>query len=212
MRINTLVSKYSMNDVEHLIELASKYTDEINFFTIVFTGRGTNLEKDDSVTEQEHLIMSKKIEELKKKYPKLNILHFSQVSRETSIREDLNSKYGLKICSPSGATTINIMSDGGIWCGGYTPYIDSSLKLGNIKDDQLFNVWQNNNVLEKIRDESGKLIIFCCKCVEYIKGKCQGSKYETELQRLVHPETKNPWCIHGDGPSLLNIIKNDRSI
>ena len=210
LRFNTLVSKYSMNDVEAMIDLAAKYTDEINFFTIIFIGRGKDLESECSVTEKEHFVMSRKIEKLKPKYPNLNILHFSKVSKETSIRDDLNLKYGLKVCSPSGATTLNIMSDGGIWCGGYVPYIDSSVCLGNIKDKKLYDVWQKSELLEKTRDDAGRLILFCNKCKEYKNKKCQGSKYETELERLLYPETKNPWCIYGNGPSLLTIsLKNE---
>lgn len=205
LRFNTLVSKYSMNDVEYMVDLASKYTDEINFFTIVFIGRGKDHEGTDSVNKEEHSIMSEKINKLKPLYPNLNILHFSQVTKETSIREDLHSEYGLKMCSPSGATTLNVMSDGGIWCGGYVPYIDPTMCLGNIKTDNIFNVWQNNPILEKIRNDTGRLIEFCNSCEEYKNKRCQGSKYETELQRLLYPNTKNPWCIYGNGPSLLKL-------
>lgn len=205
LRFNTLVSKYSINDAPSIIELASKYTDEINFFTIVFIGRGKNLENECSVTEQEHLEMSETIEKLKTLYPKLNILHFSKVSKETAIRDDISRQYGLKTCSPSGATTLNIMSDGSVWCGGYVAYIDKKMCLGNIKDNDVFDIWQNSKILEKIRDDSGRLIYFCNECDEFKKNRCQGSKYETELERLLRPKTKNPWYIYGDGPSLLSV-------
>lgn len=208
LRINVLVNKYSMNDVEFMLDLASKYANEINFFTIIFIGRGAHLESTDAVTVEDHLRMSQKIRELKPKYPNLNILHFAEVSRKTSVNEETNQKFGLKIGPPSGTTTFNITSDGGYYCGGYTPYIDPDSCLGNIKTDNLFDVWQKNPLLEKRRDEGKKLILFCNKCKKYINGECQGSEYETELNRLINPEVKNPTCIYGDGPSLL-ALKSD---
>jgi len=203
LRINTLVNKYSMNDVEFMLDLASKYTDEINFFTIVFIGRGAHLESTDAVTVADHLLMSKQIEKLKPKYPNLNILHFAEVSKKTSVTVDINKKFNLRVGPPSGITTFNLISDGGYCCGGYAPYIDPSLVLGNIKSDNLFDIWQKSPKLEKIRDDGRKLIMFCNKCEKFISGDCQGSKYETEINRLRRPEVKNPTCIYGDGPSLL---------
>lgn len=205
LRINTLISKYSFRDVEFIINLASRYAREINLFTIVFIGRGANLESENSVTLKEHLSLSKEVNKLKTKYFGLNILHFAQVTRETSIKTEEQDEFGLKIGPPSGTTTFNITSDGSLYCGGYTPYIDDYFCLGNIKKDNIFEVWQNNKKLEKIRDEGRKLMIFCKNCKNYIHKNCQGSKYETELNRLIHPEVKNLCCIY-DSESLLKII------
>jgi MoaA/NifB/PqqE/SkfB family radical SAM enzyme len=208
LRINTLVNKYSMNDVKHMLDLASKYTDEINFFVIVFIGRGDHLESSDGVSVEDHFKMSKEIKSLRKNYPNLNILHFAEVSRKTSVTEDVNKKFNLLIGPPSGFTTFNVMSHGGYCCGGYVPYIDSNLVIGNVKNNDIFDIWQKNKVLEKIRNDGGRLINFCNKCNKFKEGKCQGSKYEIELNRLVNPEVKNPTCIYGNGPSLLVQSKN----
>lgn len=205
LRINTLVNKYSMNDAKFMLDLASQYADEINFFTIVFVGRGSHLELSDGVTLKDHFKMSQEIKQLKPKYPQLNVLHFAEVSKRTSVSEKIAKKFGLKIGHPSGSTTFNIASDGSYCCGGYAPYIDPSAVLGHIKTDDLFDVWQRNPRLEKIRDDGGKLILFCNKCKKYINEECQGSKYEIELNRLIHPEVKNPTCIYGNGPSLLSL-------
>jgi len=205
LRINTLVNKYSINDIEFILEIASKYVKEINFFTIVFLGRGFHAENSDGVTVSEHLEMSKKIEKLKTKYPHLKILHFAEVSHTTSVGQECESKFSLKVGPPSGFTTFNIISNGDYACGGYSPYISNNLPLGNIKKQNIFDVWQNNNKLEEIRLDSQKLILFCNNCEKFKKRECQGSKYETELIRLLNPEVKNPTCIFGDGPSLLKI-------
>ena len=57
LRINTLVNKYSAKDVEKVLEIASKYTDEINFFTIVFIGRGSPLVSTDGINLKDHYVM-----------------------------------------------------------------------------------------------------------------------------------------------------------
>jgi MoaA/NifB/PqqE/SkfB family radical SAM enzyme len=205
LRINTLINKYSINDVEFIIDIASKYVKEINFFTIVFLGRGFRAEDSDGVSIEEHLKMSKKIEKLKKKYKSLRILHFAEVSHTTSVNQKSKSKFLLEVGPPSGFTTFNVLSNGDYACGGYSPYISNELKLGNIKKENIFDIWQNNKVLEKIRNDSHKLILFCNSCEKFKNKQCQGSKYETELIRLINPEVKNPTCIFGEGPSLLEI-------
>lgn len=205
LRINTLVSKFSLNDVKSVLDLASRYTDEINFFAIVFIGRGAELAATDSVTEAEHLRMSREIESLKPGYPNLNILHFAQVSRNTSINPILREHLGLEVGAPSGSTTFNLLSDGRYAFSGYVPYIDPSCYLGNIKVDRLSDVWQNNKRLDQIRSDSKRLMLFCNECVEYTGNRCQGSKYEIELDRLLRPGATNPWCVYGDGPSLLTL-------
>ncbi len=207
LRINTLVNRFSVNDVEEVLNIASKYTDEINFFTVEFIGRGRNLESTDGVSIEDHYKMSQRINSLKTKYPGLNILHFAEVSKTTSVNTDIGEKFGLKIGPPSGSTTLNVLSNGEFCRGGYTPYIEPSLAFGNVKKDDLFDIWQSDNTLEKMRDDGGRLIQFCKKCPKFIDNICQGPKYETELNRLINPEVKNPTCIHGEEKSLLLLSK-----
>ena len=149
--------------------------------------------------------MSKKIEKAKKNYPNLKILHFAEVSHTTSVNQDSESKFGLMVGPPSGFTTLNISSNGYYSCGGYSPYIDKDMFLGSAKEQNVFDVWQSNNKLEIIREDSKKLIMFCNNCEKFKNKECQGSKYETELIRLLNPGVKNPTCIFGDGPSLLKL-------
>ena len=207
LRVNSLVTKLSLPDVPFLIQTASELTDEINLFTPVFVGRGEGKELDYSVTESEHSEMARIVDTLKPQFPDLNILYFSQVTKTTSIDLNDNMRFGLKPGFPSGTTTLNLTSDGGIWCGGYVPYIDPDLCLGNIRTDKIEDVWQSSPVLEQMRDDAGRLMNLCRDCSESAEKRCQGAKYETELERLIHPETTNPWCIYGTGPSLLKIAR-----
>lgn len=205
LRINTLINKYSINDIEFLLDIASKYTQEINFFTIVFLGRGFHSGVVDGVTIKENLEISKKIKKLKNKYPALRVFHFAEVSHTTSVSKENESKFFLKVGPPSGFTTFNVLSNGDYACGGYSPYISKDFQLGNVKQKDIFDVWQNDKRLDNIREGACKLILFCNKCKKFKNNECQGSKYETELIRLLNPEVKNPNCILGDGPSLLTI-------
>jgi MoaA/NifB/PqqE/SkfB family radical SAM enzyme len=206
LRINTLVDNKSVNDLEFMADLASQYALEINFFIVRFMGRGLNLEGTDSVTMEQFYEMAKQAEKIRQKYPKLNLLHFAQVTRERSINSGTHDKFGLKIGPPPGFSNFNVTYDGGLWAGGYTPYIDPSQRCGNIKNDDLFNVWQHSDTLEEYRDVARKLMLFCQKCPE-LGNKCSGPNYEIELYRLFNRKSENPYCLYGQGPSLLTKLK-----
>lgn len=207
LRINSLVTRVSLPDVPYLIRTAAEFAKEINLFTPVFIGRGKGKEGDTSVTGSEHLEMAMLVDRLSQQYPDLNVFCFSQVTKSTSINTYQHHRLGLKPGFPPGTTTLNLTSDGGIWCGGYVPYIDASMSLGNIKNDNLVDIWQHHPTLEQIRDDGSKLMRLCGDCPEHVNKRCQGAKYETELERLIRPETKNPWCVYGDGPSLIVVAR-----
>ncbi len=209
LRINVLISRSSMNDIEYMVNLASQYTKEINFFAVRFFGRGKELENEESISFEEFYNMSQKTFCLREKYPNINIMHFEQPLIDNSSRKELKEKFGLVMCAPDGSTRFNITSDGRLWAGGYIPYIDEAMCVGNIKKDKLFNIWQFSKKLEKFRKESGKLIEFCSDCSEFMK-KCPGANYEREFYRKKHPGAKNPYCLYGNGPSLLlQMTKNN---
>jgi len=66
LRFNTLVSKYNIDDVEFMVELASKYATEINFFVVRFIGRGSHLGETHSVDMKKFKKMSLRAAELQK--------------------------------------------------------------------------------------------------------------------------------------------------
>lgn len=206
LRINVLITRASMDDVDYMVNLASKYTTEINFFAVRFFGRGQELEAAESISFGELYKMSEKIKSLQSKYPNLNVIYPEQPMVENSAREEEHKKFGLIICTPDGATRFNITSDGRLWPGGYLPYIDDSMSVGNIKTDKLFNVWQHSKKLGKFRKRASELIRFCMKCPQFMK-RCPGANYEREIHRGKNPGRKNPYCIYGNGPSLLIQMK-----
>ena len=202
VRINTLITKSSLNQVESLIELAGRYSEEINFFPFRFLGRaGSEINK--SVLMEDYKQMAKKAFNEQKKYPKLRVLHFAQSYHSRSIDND--GYLGLRMGGPDGFTCLNITSDGKYWAGGYTPYIDPGAYLGNVIDHDLIDIWQNSKKLEVFREKSHRLKSLCSKCYLFLE-KCPGAMYEMEYIRMKNPEMKNPFCIYGEGPSLLKII------
>jgi len=205
LRINTLLSRLTLNDLEPFLEKHSQYITEINFFPIRFIGRGVNLESKYSITMDDFYQFNKRAEVLKKKYPNLNLMTFAKANRRTSINQKENKELGLKIGTTSGITTFNVASDGGFWAGGYLPYIDEYLEMGNIKTDLIFEVWQKSRKLEALRNQAKLLKEFCYSCPEN-GNKCPGSVFELELYRQLNPKTKNYYCVHGTRKPLLDKV------
>lgn len=205
LRINTLITKSSLNDLDYMVELASQYATEINFFITRFIGRGDSLEAE-SASFEEFYEMAQRAIEIRTRYPQLSILHFEQATIKNSSRSGYYDRLGLRLGPPDGTTHFNVTSDGGLWAGGYVPYIDSGYRLGNIKHDDLFEIWQRSPRLERFRDEAMRLELHCASCQEFTK-RCPGPNFELELLRKKKPGTQNPYCLYGKGPSLLTVIK-----
>lgn len=206
-RVNVLLTRASMNDVDYMVNLASKCATEINFFAVRFFGRGQEIERSESLTFEELYKITEKIKSLQLEYPDLNVIYPEQPMIENSARGEEHRRFGLVMCAPDGATRFNVTSDGRLWPGGYLPYIDNSMSVGNIKTDDFFEVWQHSKKLEKFRKQASELINFCMRCPQYMKG-CPGANYEREIYREKNPGKKNTYCVYGDGPSLLIQMKN----
>ena len=65
------------------------------------------------------------------------------------VNSTINNKFGLKLGGPDGFTRFNLLADGSVWAGGYVPYIDPKLNLGNVKNENfsLLNIWRNSPIL-----------------------------------------------------------------
>lgn len=207
LRINTLITKASLGDARYMAELATECgVTEINYFITRFVGRGRNFGPEELVTFEEFYRMSLEAETLRAEFPNLNIIHFEGATIQNSSRSGTFDQFGLRIGPPDGTTRFNILSNGDLYAGGYIPYVDQSFRLGNIKKDNIVDIWQNNKKLKEFRDISSRLEIHCTKCDEY-ENRCPGPNFELELLRRKNPEIKNPYCFYGNGPSLLNLMK-----
>lgn len=197
LRTNTVLTKNSASDMEEIIQAVAPYVQEMNFFHMRLTGRAQKI-LDKTLSYRELYDFNKKAVDIVKKYRHINIMFDSQVMKENSIRMN---EFGLKMGGPDGFTRFNLLANGSLWAGGYAPYIDRNLKLGNIKKEgyTILRVWRSssklNKFLNKFRDFSEKLLKKCLRCPE-LDVRCPGIKAEMELVKLKFPKIGNPYCIY----------------
>lgn len=195
LRINTVLTKGSTKDLDEIIGLAATTVSEINFFYMRLTGRATGL-LEEVVSPEELDEFEARIRPLKAGHPYINILHGSRVMLMNSI-DKKNSELGLKIGGPDGFTRLNLLPDGSIWPGGYTPHLRPDFYLGNIKKQgyDLMDIWRNSPVLNEFREISLSLQKKCNECPEK-NVMCPGGSMEMEFYREKNQEKKNPYCLH----------------
>ncbi len=209
LRINTLIRKSSLDDLDYMADLAADHgVEEINFFITRFVGRGQDLQSE-AASFEEFYEMSQRADQARDRHPRLRILHFEEATIRNSSRGGEYDKFGLRVGPPDGSTRFNIIHNGDIYAGGYMPYVDQGYRAGNVRTDNIYEVWQSNPILEKFRDQSRRLENFCANCKEF-KKRCPGPNFELERLRQIRPDLENPYCFYGDGPSLLTLIERGR--
>jgi MoaA/NifB/PqqE/SkfB family radical SAM enzyme len=196
LRINTVLTRGSARDLVSILDLAGRYADEINFFYMRLTGRATGI-LDEVLPYEELHQFDEKIEPLKPNYPHLRILHGSKVMIANSISPKVENDVGLKIGGPDGFTRFNLLPDGSIWPGGYTPHLRPDFHLGYIQNEgfSVLNVWRNSPKLREFREISLELQKTCLVCPEK-NVKCCGASIEMEFYRQKSKDRKNPYCAH----------------
>lgn len=192
LRTNTVLTERSLQDMESTVQSVAPYVSEMNFFFMRPTGRARKF-VDNSISFDELAEFNKQAEKIVKRYPDIHIMFGSQAMRASSI--SLNDLQ-LQIGGPDGFTRLNLSADGSIWPGGYSPYIDKSLILGNIKDEGFttLKIWRNSEKLRKFRNLSQALVERCLSCVE-LDGRCRGINVEMELLKQRFPKLGNPYCV-----------------
>jgi MoaA/NifB/PqqE/SkfB family radical SAM enzyme len=197
LRVNVVLNRESAKDMPEILEAVTPYIDEINFFYMRVVGRAEQNLLDLVMTMEELHQFNLDIEPYKALYPEVNILHGAQVMQNNSISDNKYAKYGLRIGGPDGFTRFNILPDGGVWPGGYTPHIAPRFLLGNVRDYdyRVIDIWRESPVLEAFRALSFKVQDKCKACDEK-NVKCPGASVEMELYRENNLEDMNPYCIH----------------
>lgn len=192
LRTNTVLNRKSVSDMEEVIQTAGPYADEMNFFHMRSTGRAQRM-AEETLSYQELYEFNQRAAQIVKKYPHINILFGSQVTRENSIRMN---ELGLKVGGPDGFTRCNLLANGSLWAGGYAPYIDRGLQFGNIKEEgyTILQLWRTSPKLNAFRDFSNQLAMRCLSCPE-LGLRCPGTNVEMELIKLKFPDIGNPYCV-----------------
>lgn len=203
LRTNTVFDRRSASDMEEVIQTVGPYVDEMNFFHMRATGRAQRM-AEEALSYQELYEFNQRAAQIVKKYPQINILFGSQVTREHSIRMN---KLGLKVGGPDGFTRFNLLANGSLWAGGYAPYIDRGLQFGNIKEEgyTTLRIWRKSPKVNAFRDFSNQLVMRCLSCPE-LDLHCSGTNVEMELIKLKSPNIGNPYCISDQPLPQLSLL------
>lgn len=195
LRINTVLTKRSRNDIREVMEVATKFVTEINFFYMRPTGRATRI-SNLMMSFDELYAVNQEIEGMRSDYSHVNILHGVQVVQSNSVSKELSDKVKVRMGGPDGFTRFNLNSEGSIWPGGYTPHLDPSLVLGNIVEEgyTLLNIWRNSEGLRDFRERSETLQKKCQGCPSYT-NTCGGVDLEMELFKQQNQDKENPYCL-----------------
>lgn len=194
LRTNTVLTKLSLQDAEEIAETVGEYVDEMAFFHMRATGRAKTKLIKELVDFDELAEFNRHMESVSQNHPDINFYYGERVVKENSI---LPGNHGMMMGRPDGFTRFNLLADGSLWAGGYAPYIDRTLNLGNMKDEgySLLKVWRESEKLKWFRDFSNELFQRCLGCPEFEK-RCPGVNVEMELIRLKSPKMGNPYCIY----------------
>jgi putative heme d1 biosynthesis radical SAM protein NirJ2 len=184
-QVNTTVFNSNVDEIELICDLAkSMGAKSHHILFLVPTGRGKDIEEQ-SLRAEEY---EKLIRKLIKKRQKLDFdikptcaPHFIRIADQLNIPMNRYSRgclAGLSYCS--------ITPDGDVWPCPYLP-----LKLGNIREIPFSELWEQNEVLNKLRtmDYSGS----CGNC-EYKTncGGCRARAYFYYNDIMAH----EPWCMY----------------
>ena len=189
-----MLTKLSLQDAEEIAEIVGEYVDEMAFFHMRATGRAKTQLIKELVDFDELAEFNRYMESVCQKYPDINFYYGERVVKENSI---LPGDHGMMMGRPDGFTRFNLLADGSLWAGGYAPYIDRTLNLGNMRREgySLLRVWRDSEKLKWFRDFSNKLFQRCLNCPEF-ENRCPGVNVEMELIRLKSPKMGNSYCIY----------------
>lgn len=170
--IATTVTKYNMKEVPDIINLAEKLGVKIfMYYNFIPTRRGKNIIKMDIAPEQREKILSDMANQIGKHklsllatapqygricsaFSRLSLTHFDTFGQEENTQAEFLAEF-VGGCG-SGRLYCALEPNGDIY-----PCVFIPIKLGNIKDDDLLDIWHNSTVLKKMRER------------ENFKGHCQ---------------------------------------
>lgn len=194
LRTNTVLTKLSLQDVEEIVDIVREYVGEMAFFHMRSTGRAKTTLLGEMVDFNELYQFNQYMDLVSEKYPNINFYYGERVVKENSI---FPGDHGMMMGRPDGFTRFNLLADGSLWAGGYAPYIDRNLNLGNMRTENysLMRVWRESEKLKWFRDFSNELFKRCLGCPEF-KNRCPGVNVEMELIRSKFPKIGNPYCLY----------------
>lgn len=196
LRVNTVLTKGSAAEMPKILESVAPFIEEINFFYMRWSGRALGI-KNQAMSYEELHQFDQTIERYKAQYPTVRILHGSRVMLDNSIAPEVSLKRKLRMGGPDGFTRLNLLPNGDVWPGGYTPYIAPNFLLGNIIKENytLLRLWRESPQLQQFRAYSLLIQEKCRSCPEKTV-RCPGASVEMELYRERSEDKHNPYCIY----------------
>lgn len=193
LRTNTVITRLSLEDAEEIVAAVEGCVDEVAFFHMRMTGRAQGV-LSKATTFEELYRFNLGMEDIRRRHPNLRMFFGELAMLDNST---ILNDFGLRSGGPDGFTRFNVLADGSVWAGGYVPYIDPGLNLGNIKAEgySVLKIWRDSPVLNAFRKWSGDLVGRCLTCPEF-ESRCPGVNVEMELIRKKFPEIGNPYCIY----------------
>lgn len=202
VQINTTLTKQNYHEIDHIVDLAEKVgASDLHIFFLVPTGRGKKVE-DVSPAMYERMIRSVLEKSTKSR---LNIKptcapQFMRILKQMDIRP---KKHWSRGCI-AGLSYCRVYPTGQITPCPYLP-----IKLGNIREKRLKDIWFGSKILRTLRDFNnlkGK-----CRICEYrnICGGCRARAYGVTSNLIdvcsgLHEPTRligdylaeDPWCTY----------------
>ncbi len=170
IQLNTTVSRYNLEDLEHIADLAERYATVLwSVFFLVPTGRARS--KDMISPEEAESVMEWLYEQSQTRsfdvkttaaphYRRVVLGHRAQagiVGRDfTASSQGLRSQKGVN----DGNGFVFISHTGDVYPSGFLPVV-----AGNIRKDRLADVYRNSTVFQELRDPS------------LLKGKCGACEF-----------------------------------
>ena len=192
VNIATTATKYNYKEIPKIIDLCEKLG--VNWFmayNFVPTGRGAFISKND-LTPNEREELLKMLWDRLKKSGKINVLstapQFARVALQAEIGQD-KKIVPTHFANPSLSGKLVGLAEfiGGCGCGRFycairpqgniEPCVFFPLTLGNIKNDDFEELWNNNKVFQDLRNKD-LLKPNCGKCdYRYYCGGCRARAY-----------------------------------
>ncbi len=184
--IATVATKSNLKLIPEIIKIARELNaDRFIVFNFVPTGRGKEIIKQDLSPEEREELLKYLFEEWKK--GEMQIFSTSPTySRITLSKDKFSPTHFAEIELPEGmgalAEFIGGCGAGRIYCsiehnGDIQPCVFIPIKVGNVIKDGFKNVWENSEVLNKLRDRDLEEYA-CHKCnFRYICGGCRARAY-----------------------------------
>jgi radical SAM protein with 4Fe4S-binding SPASM domain len=177
--ISTTVTNHNYHEIPDIINLAEKLgAGTFMYYNFIPTGRGKDIVNLDLTPDQRELLLKSMAKQTKKR--KMRLLstapQYGRVCVENEAATLAMTHFDYS--SPEILESVRFLAEfiggcgtGRLYCalepnGDITPCVFIPIKLGNIKEDSLLDVWHNSDAFIKIRDR------------EHFKGNCGVCKYK----------------------------------